>query len=137
MSNHLRELNKCTVAIIEFWIQFDTLVIVWKQYFFSLKSLINFHDFLIERIQFSQYSIIYCKYYFIFVVVDCGNPEEVDNGQLMLPSNATYYGVLALYSCNENFELHGVSRRLCQENGTWSSTLPQCKGKLTDCNRCA
>lgn len=63
------------------------------------------------------------------VVVDCGNPEALKNGKVMLPSNATYYGVLALYTCDDNFELHGVSRSLCQENGTWSSSIPHCKGK--------
>lgn len=63
-----------------------------------------------------------------FLDVDCGTPENISNGNVMLPSNATYYGGLALYTCNANFELDGVSRRLCQENGTWSSDAPKCKG---------
>ncbi|KAF5269538.1 hypothetical protein FQA39_LY08727 [Lamprigera yunnana] len=60
------------------------------------------------------------------VYVNCGNPEKVENGKISLVSNATYYGALALYSCEPNFELDGVSRRLCLENGTWSSDSPFC-----------
>ncbi|CAG9857786.1 unnamed protein product [Phyllotreta striolata] len=61
------------------------------------------------------------------VYVDCGTPEPIEHGNVMLPSNVTYYGVLALYACRENYELNGVSRRLCQENGTWSSDTPSCR----------
>ncbi|KAJ8969501.1 hypothetical protein NQ314_001726, partial [Rhamnusium bicolor] len=61
------------------------------------------------------------------VYVDCGSPEKVENGKITLPSNATYYGALALYACDPNFELDGVSRRLCLENGTWSSEAPKCR----------
>ncbi|RZC43271.1 sushi, von Willebrand factor type A, EGF and pentraxin domain-containing protein 1, partial [Asbolus verrucosus] len=58
--------------------------------------------------------------------VDCGDPGIVENGKVTLASNATYYGALALYACNPNFELNGVSRRLCLDNGTWSSDAPTC-----------
>ncbi|CAH1169570.1 unnamed protein product [Phaedon cochleariae] len=61
------------------------------------------------------------------VYVDCGTPKDILNGNVMLPSNATYYGVLALYNCDPNYELDGVSRRLCQENGTWSSDAAKCR----------
>lgn len=60
--------------------------------------------------------------------MDCKNPPEVEYGRVTLASNATYYGAIALYACNHNFELDGVSRRLCQENGTWSSDSPTCRG---------
>ncbi|KAI4469517.1 complement component-related sushi domain-containing [Holotrichia oblita] len=61
------------------------------------------------------------------IYVDCGNPPKLSNGKVTLASNATYYGALALYSCEANFERDGVSRRLCLENGTWSSDVPVCK----------
>lgn len=67
----------------------------------------------------------------ISVDVDCRNPEKIANGVVTLPSNATYYGALALYACDPNFELDGVSRRLCLENGTWSSDAPICRGTTT------
>lgn len=52
---------------------------------------------------------------------------------MTLATNATYYGAAALYECNEHWQLDGVSRRLCQDNGTWSSEPPACKGKRSYC----
>lgn len=60
------------------------------------------------------------------VFVDCQTPPPVTHGTVTLASNATYYGTLALYACDANFELDGVSRRLCLENGTWSSEAAIC-----------
>lgn len=68
----------------------------------------------------------------LFPVVDCAVPEKLEHGQITLASNATYYGAIALYACDNHFQLDGVSRRLCQENGTWSSERPICKGKLAN-----
>lgn len=59
--------------------------------------------------------------------VDCKQPEKVKNGEVVLTSNATFYGAIALYSCNTNYELEGISRRICLENGTWSVEPPKCK----------
>ncbi|XP_063372813.1 sushi, von Willebrand factor type A, EGF and pentraxin domain-containing protein 1 isoform X1 [Cydia amplana] len=59
--------------------------------------------------------------------VDCGNPSRLENGKVTLATNATYYGATALYECDEHWQLDGVSRRLCQDNGTWSSEAPVCK----------
>ncbi|CAG2055794.1 unnamed protein product [Timema podura] len=61
------------------------------------------------------------------VYVDCGMPEPLAHGHFTLASNATYYGVVVLYDCDPNFELDGHGRRLCMENGTWSSDTPVCK----------
>lgn len=61
--------------------------------------------------------------------VDCGKPEHIQHGRYTLTSNATYYGAAALYECDGNFELDGFARRLCLENGTWSSDTPVCRGK--------
>nr|CAD7201934.1 unnamed protein product [Timema douglasi] len=61
------------------------------------------------------------------VYVDCGMPEPLAHGHFTLASNATYYGVVVLYDCDLNFELDGHGRRLCMENGTWSSDTPVCK----------
>jgi hypothetical protein len=43
-------------------------------------------------------------------------------------SNVTYYGSAVLYECDEHFQLDGHGRRLCLENGTWSSETPKCQG---------
>lgn len=69
-----------------------------------------------------------------FLDVDCSKPEHIQHGRYTLTSNATYYGAAALYECDGNFELDGFARRLCLENGTWSSDTPICKGNCLDKN---
>lgn len=64
--------------------------------------------------------------------VDCGKPEHIQHGRYTLTSNATYYGAAALYECDGNFELDGFARRLCLENGTWSSDTPVCRGNQSE-----
>lgn len=61
------------------------------------------------------------------VYVDCGTPESIDNGKFNLVSNVTYYGSAVLYECDDHFQLDGHGRRLCLENGTWSSETPKCQ----------
>ncbi|XP_046391090.1 sushi, von Willebrand factor type A, EGF and pentraxin domain-containing protein 1 [Ischnura elegans] len=61
------------------------------------------------------------------VYVNCGLPEPIANGNYTLASNASYYGAVALYECLDNFRVDGHARRLCLENGTWSSETPICK----------
>jgi len=71
---------------------------------------------------------------FVVPVVDCGTPETVPNGRFVLASNATYYAAAVIYECDENYELVGHGRRLCMENGTWSSDPPVCRGETAkDC----
>lgn len=59
--------------------------------------------------------------------VDCQMPEPIRNGKVLLATNATFYGANALYECDENYKLDGISRRLCLENSTWSHDAPACK----------
>lgn len=59
--------------------------------------------------------------------MECSEPPSIVNGKVVLATNATYYGAAALYECNNNYKLDGVSRRLCLENGTWSHESPECK----------
>ncbi|KAM7347402.1 CUB and Sushi multiple domains furrowed [Cochliomyia hominivorax] len=60
------------------------------------------------------------------VYVECGPPLNITNGKVTLATNATYYGAAALYECDTNFKLDGVSRRLCTEDGSWSHEAPVC-----------
>ncbi|XP_075158690.1 CUB and Sushi multiple domains furrowed [Haematobia irritans] len=60
------------------------------------------------------------------VYVECGPPQNITHGKMTLATNATYYGAAALYECDANFKLDGVSRRLCTEDGSWSHDAPQC-----------
>lgn len=68
------------------------------------------------------------QYFFVITDVDCGKPDDIQHGRYTLTSNATYYGAASLYECDSNYELDGFARRLCLENGTWSSETPVCKG---------
>ncbi|XP_070560030.1 mannan-binding lectin serine protease 1-like isoform X2 [Ptychodera flava] len=57
--------------------------------------------------------------------VDCGRPEEIDNGNFT-NDNFTYPNTI-LYSCNAFYKLLGQNVRMCQANATWSGTKPLCE----------
>ena len=61
--------------------------------------------------------------------IDCGLPFPLTNGKWLLTTNTTYYGSTVEYECNTNYKLNGPGRRICLENGTWSSVPPICEGK--------
>ncbi|XP_073975480.1 CUB and Sushi multiple domains furrowed [Rhodnius prolixus] len=61
------------------------------------------------------------------IYVECEVPVAPAHGKFTLASNATYYGAVVLYECDENFELDGFARRLCLDNGTWSAETPVCR----------
>lgn len=65
---------------------------------------------------------------FIFLVVNCGAPPAIANGQI---SGSDYsYDAKVTYSCNAaNFKLSGSQERTCQADGTWSGTQPACLGE--------
>lgn len=59
--------------------------------------------------------------------VDCGFPYVVANGRWLLTTNTTHYGSTVEYECVNNYKISGSARRLCLENGTWSSHAPVCE----------
>ena len=61
--------------------------------------------------------------------VDCGGLGDPDNGQVVT-SGGTILGSVAIYICNDGFNLDGSSMRTCQPDGTWSGNEPTC-GKET------
>ncbi|CAG2104634.1 unnamed protein product, partial [Medioppia subpectinata] len=69
----------------------------------------------------------------ICVYIDCGLPFPVSHGKWLLNSNTTYYGSTVEYVCDQNFKLNGPGRRICLENGTWSSVPPICD--VVTCNK--
>ncbi|XP_033127295.1 limulus clotting factor C-like [Anneissia japonica] len=58
--------------------------------------------------------------------IECGIPDIPQHGYLSA-TNFTYRGVVT-YTCEENylFTEPGLEARLCQYNGKWSGTTPQC-----------
>ena len=52
----------------------------------------------------------------------------------MNPGNGTVVvvrGDMATYSCNDGFDLVGVSVRVCGDDGEWSDEAPMCIRKYT------
>ena len=62
-------------------------------------------------------------------VIDCGDLPAPANGQVDL-GNGTVFGSVAVYSCNERFELNGPAElRTCQDSGSWSEVAPTCESQ--------
>lgn len=67
--------------------------------------------------------------FWMFTDVDCLYPEPIDNGEVVLLSNTTYYASVAEYVCKDNFEPVGNAKRACLENGSWEGRPPKCQGE--------
>ena len=59
--------------------------------------------------------------------VDCGLVPAMEHGQVGLLNSSTTFGSMVTYVCDQDYQLQGQSRRVCQEDGTWSATPPTCK----------
>lgn len=57
---------------------------------------------------------------------DCGDPEPIGNGTVTKVANSTALRFQAEYTCNVDFELDGVSPRLCLDTGTYEGSAPTC-----------
>ncbi|XP_037529737.1 CUB and sushi domain-containing protein 3 isoform X2 [Rhipicephalus sanguineus] len=61
-----------------------------------------------------------CKY------LDCGAPDPVDNGRIVLLHGRTTYNATVEYVCDTNYTLVGQPRRICGPEGRWNGTKPSC-----------
>lgn len=59
--------------------------------------------------------------------VDCGQPPDIERGSLWLANGTTHFASQVTYTCESDYRLQGRPTRLCQEDGTWSSSPPVCK----------
>lgn len=57
--------------------------------------------------------------------VNCGSPDYVENG--MVIGDVHTYGHMVTYICKEGYEQIGSKNSICQLDGTWSGTPPQCR----------
>ena len=71
--------------------------------------------------------------YPLLAVIDCGMLNDPSNGNVTL-LNGTQFSSEATYHCDSDFVLEGNHLRICQENGTWSGTMPECKLILCLCH---
>ena len=68
-------------------------------------------------------SLFFCQ-----LVVNCGAPPAIANGQIH--GSDFSYNAKVTYSCNAvNFKLSGSQERTCQADGTWSGMQAVCLGK--------
>ena len=52
----------------------------------------------------------------------------IENG--IVTSNGSVVASIATFTCHFGCELIGDSHSICQHNGTWSNTVPECHRKL-------
>ena len=95
-------------------------------------ACIDFTEVTIGRSDF-----VYIKsYYFMFLyqlLVDCGTPSSLSNGQRRYSS--TIVGSRVTYTCNTGYRMTaGSSSRTCQSNHQWSGSHPTCTRKSTLCH---
>ena len=57
--------------------------------------------------------------------VDCGMPEQINNG--MVTFNSTVYASYATYTCDSGYVLVGLEERVCEADGSWSNAAPACE----------
>ena len=62
-------------------------------------------------------------------MVDCGGLEPPDNGTIEL-REGTLFGSIAVYDCDDGFEVVGSIVRVCLETGEWSDEAPVCESEL-------
>lgn len=58
--------------------------------------------------------------------IDCGALKDPDNG-MVITSDDSGYGNIAMYKCNSEYVLQGYYKRTCLSNGTWSGVAPTCE----------
>lgn len=67
----------------------------------------------------------------IFIlVVECNQPEEVDNGRLFIVNGSTTFGSIVEYHCLPNYQLSGRFSRRCGADGRWAGPIPSCIGTV-------
>ena len=57
---------------------------------------------------------------------DCGFPGRPGNGTTIGAEKFFYPGEEVTFECDNGYILFGGDRRICQEDGSWSGSLPEC-----------
>ncbi|XP_052777794.1 uncharacterized protein LOC128215112 [Mya arenaria] len=69
--------------------------------------------------------------------IDCPLLPAPTNGSVSY-SNSNQYGSTAYFNCDNNYYLLGNSVSICQTDGSWNGSLPECKEKVdlgSACNK--
>ncbi|XP_072419726.1 membrane cofactor protein-like isoform X2 [Chiloscyllium punctatum] len=66
--------------------------------------------------------------------VTCSDLAPIGNGKAPVPSGDSWmYGMVAEYSCNDDYSLIGTAVLTCQADGTWDKDPPDCR--VVECPR--
>ncbi|XP_060077759.1 sushi, von Willebrand factor type A, EGF and pentraxin domain-containing protein 1-like, partial [Ylistrum balloti] len=57
--------------------------------------------------------------------VSCGTPADIENGRFI--GNEFRYGSTVRYFCDDGYLISGVEERVCEQNGRWTSQMPNCR----------
>lgn len=72
----------------------------------------------------------------VLTVVTCPPPEGIERGFVSGADQKQYgYTETVAYGCHDNFVLEGNLRRVCQQDGKWSSK-PSCNGSAHVFSNC-
>lgn len=77
----------------------------------------------------SNVSMIVLSNFLIVSAVDCGRPNEIENGRVIVVNDTTLYGGSAEYHCIPKYQRIGQFLRKCMEDGKWSGDEPRCESK--------
>ncbi|KAI3373650.1 hypothetical protein L3Q82_022241 [Scortum barcoo] len=69
---------------------------------------------------------------FCFAVVECPDPNVMENGNVSPPQEKYFVDNETTYECYSGYTLRGSSRRVCLPNGKWSGSTPICSRHTTD-----
>ncbi|XP_077425872.1 beta-2-glycoprotein 1-like [Vanacampus margaritifer] len=62
---------------------------------------------------------------FMCIEKRCPNPDPLSYGELHYED--TVYQSIIKYTCHNGYTLSGPNNAICQANGTWSTSVPECK----------
>ena len=61
----------------------------------------------------------------------CESLSDPERGSVKFDDSAPTEGSKAIYTCQKNYKINGLSSRTCRSNGTWTGTAPTCTSKHT------
>lgn len=64
------------------------------------------------------------------LAVTCGDPPQIEFGEVFSSNNKTVSGTIVEYSCiSSKYHLIGAKQLVCLPSGQYNKPPPQCKGK--------
>ena len=72
--------------------------------------------------------------YKLFLAINCHALLAPYNGVIIRDSNQSYTVESTIeFSCSDGYSVTGSSTLVCQEDGSWSGSVPLCEGSVSVC----